>query len=83
MVRFKNTVQGGELEKINTGTINKNNNDHGLSFDGKMLAMSHHREGLPGGGSTVYIVPIEGGTPKQITEATPSYCMDGRRTTRK
>lgn len=70
---YKIPVEGGDLEKINTGTINKNNNDHGISFDGKMLAMSHHREGLPGGGSTVYVVPIEGGTPRQITDATPSY----------
>jgi TolB protein len=70
---YKIPVEGGELEKINTGDANRNNNDHGISFDGKMLALSHHRSGLPGGGSTVYVVPIEGGTPKQITEATPSY----------
>jgi len=70
---YKIPVEGGDLEKINTGSINRNNNDHGISFDGKTLAMSHHREGLPGGGSTVYIVPLEGGTPKQITENTPSY----------
>ena len=66
---YRIPVEGGELEKINTGTANRNNNDHGISFDGKMLALSHHREGLPGGGSTVYVVPIEGGTPKQVTEA--------------
>jgi TolB protein len=70
---YKIPVEGGQLEKINTGTANRNNNDHGISFDGKMLALSHHREGLPGGGSTVYVVPIEGGTPKQVTELTPSY----------
>jgi TolB protein len=28
---------------------------------------------LPGGGSTVYVLPITGGTPKLITEKTPSY----------
>jgi Tol biopolymer transport system component len=38
-----------------------------------MLAISHHRDGLPGGGSTVYVLPIGGGTPKQVTEKTPSY----------
>lgn len=70
---YKIPVAGGELEKINTGVATRNNNDHGISFDGKMLALSHHREGLPGGGSTVYIVPITGGEPKQITEKTPSY----------
>lgn len=70
---YKIPVEGGAIEKLNTGFANRNNNDHGISFDGKMLAISHHRDGLPGGGSTVYILPIEGGTPKLITEKTPSY----------
>jgi len=70
---FKIPVDGGTPEKINTGTADRNNNDHGISFDGKMLAISSHRQGLTGGGSTIYVLPIGGGTPKQITEGTPSY----------
>ncbi len=70
---FKIPVEGGELEKLNTDFANRNNNDHGISFDGKMLAISHQREGLPGGGSTVYVLPLTGGTPKLLTEKTPSY----------
>ncbi|HMJ70863.1 MAG TPA: hypothetical protein VK508_18300 [Cyclobacteriaceae bacterium] len=70
---FKIPVEGGTPEKLNTGTVDRNNNDHGISFDGKLLAISSGRQGLPGGGSTVYVLPIGGGTPKQITEATPSY----------
>jgi Tol biopolymer transport system component len=70
---FKIPVEGGTPEKLNTGNADRNNNDHGISFDGKLLAISSHRQGLPGGGSTVYVLPIGGGTPKQITEATPSY----------
>jgi Tol biopolymer transport system component len=70
---FTIPVEGGTPEKFNTGFANRNNNDHGVSFDGKMLAISHHRDGLPGGGSTVYVLPIGGGTPKQVTEKTPSY----------
>jgi TolB protein len=70
---YKIPVEGGELEKLNTGFANKNNNDHGISFDGKLLAISHQRDGLPGGGSTVYVLPLEGGTPQMITENTPSY----------
>lgn len=66
-------VTGGTPEKLNTGFANRNNNDHGISFDGKMLAISHHRDGLSGGGSTVYVLPLQGGTPKQVTELTPSY----------
>lgn len=70
---YKIPVDGGELEKLNTGFANNNNNDHGISFDGKKLAISHHRAGLNGGGSTVYVLPLEGGTPQLITEETPSY----------
>jgi Tol biopolymer transport system component len=70
---YKIPVEGGELEKLNTDFANRNNNDHGISFDGKQLAISHHRDGLPGGGSTVYVLPLSGGTPKMITENTPSY----------
>ena len=66
-------VGGGELEQLNTGFANRNNNDHGISFDGKLLAISHHREGMNGGGSTVYVLPLEGGTPQLVTEETPSY----------
>lgn len=66
-------IEGGTPEKLNTGDLNRNNNDHGISFDGKLLAISHHRQGLPGGGSTVYTLPITGGTPKIVSENTPSY----------
>ncbi len=70
---YKIPIEGGELEKLNTDFANRNNNDHGISFDGKMLAISHHREGMPGNGSTVYVLPLTGGTPKLVTEKTPSY----------
>ena len=66
-------VEGGEPEKLNTGFADHNNNDHGISFDGKMLAISHHRRELAGGGSTVYTLPLTGGTPTLLTEKTPSY----------
>ncbi|MBW8330778.1 MAG: biopolymer transporter TolR [Prolixibacteraceae bacterium] len=70
---YKIPVEGGEIEKLNTGFADRNNNDHGISFDGKLLAISHHRQGMPGGGSTVYVLPLEGGTPQMVTEHTPSY----------
>ena len=49
---IKYPLQVEALEKLNTDFANRNNNDHGISFNGKMLAISHHRDGLPGGGST-------------------------------
>jgi Tol biopolymer transport system component len=70
---YKIPVSGGGLEKLNTGSLDRLNNDHGISFDGKLLAISHSRQGLKGGGSTVYVLPLEGGDPKLITEGTPSY----------
>ncbi|HEY4288959.1 MAG TPA: biopolymer transporter TolR [Puia sp.] len=56
---------------INTGGVTSNNNDHVISFDGKMLGLSNFVKDL--GGSIIYTVPIEGGTPKQITPKGPSY----------
>ena len=70
---FTIPVAGGTSEKLNTGDINGNNNDHGISFDGKMLAISSFVPNKPGGGSTIYVLPITGGIPKQVTTFTPSY----------
>ena len=70
---FTIPVEGGKPEQLNTGSANKINNDHGISFDGKTLAISNSREGMPGGGSSIYILPLSGGEPKLLTEQTPSY----------
>ena len=61
-------------EKINTGEVVNINNDHGLSFDGKMLAISSTAK-LPDGhsGSMVYTVSVKGGIPSAITQKVPSY----------
>ena len=56
---------------INTGNVKLNNNDHVISFDGKMLGLSSSVKDL--GGSIIYTVPITGGTPKQVTPKGPSY----------
>jgi Tol biopolymer transport system component len=66
-------IEGGTPEKLNTGTAIRNNNDHVISFDGKMLGLSSHRDGMSGNGSTVYYLPIGGGTPVLVTDSTPSY----------
>lgn len=70
---FRIPVGGGTPVKINTGEADRNNNDHVISFDGKWLGISHHRNGLPGGGSTVYYLPLAGGMPLMVTDSTPSY----------
>lgn len=56
---------------LNTGDVKNNNNDHVLSFDGKMLGLSSGVKEL--GGSIIYTVPATGGNPKQITPQGPSY----------
>lgn len=57
--------------QVNTGSITKNNNDHVISFDGKMLGLSSNVK--ESGGSVIYTVPIAGGSPEQITPKGPSY----------
>ncbi|PSR52144.1 biopolymer transporter TolR [Adhaeribacter arboris] len=59
-------------QALNTDYVKKNNNDHVLSFDGKMLGLSSSGDD-PKQGSQVYTVPITGGKPKLITPTGPSY----------
>lgn len=61
----------GTPKEINTGVANKNNNDHVISFDGKMLAVSSGNGEK--GASVGFTVPIGGGEAKQITPTGPSY----------
>jgi len=56
---------------IDSGFAIRNNNDHVLSFDGRMLAISDQSQDE--GRSTVYTLPTTGGTPRRITPLTPSY----------
>ena len=66
-------LSGGTPTMLNTGAAKRNNNDHVISFDGKWLAISSHRDSMPGGGSTIYYLPLTGGEPKLVTDSTPSY----------
>ncbi len=58
-------------EKIDTAFANRCNNDHGISPDGKWLAISDQSQ--DDHKSSVYLLPITGGTPKRITKLSPSY----------
>jgi TolB protein len=55
---------------INTGNVKSNNNDHVVSFDGKMICLSSTVQTV--GGSIIYTVPVAGGTLKQIIPKVPS-----------
>lgn len=65
---------GGEPSVIDTGPYRKNNNDHGLSPDGTLLAISDQSQ--PDDHSRIYVLPA-GGSPEPRLVAghpsTPSY----------
>lgn len=72
-------VVGGTPEILNTAPEDGLNNDHGISPDGTMLAISDNSQPTksPTGEDThdslVYVLPISGGTPRRITKNSPSY----------
>ena len=57
---------------LDTGFATANNNDHVLSFDGTLLAISHHSRD-DNNRSVIYTLPSTGGTPKRVTANSPSY----------
>jgi TolB protein len=57
-------VTGGEPEPVPTGKVTGINNDHGISPDGRLLAIS---------AGPIYVLPAAGGEPRRVTEKTPSY----------
>jgi hypothetical protein len=64
-------ADGGSPTTIDTGFANRCNNDHGISPDAQWLAISDSSQ--PDSQSSVYIVPIAGGTPRRVTQDSPSY----------
>ncbi len=64
-------VTGGEPKVIDTGFAIRCNNDHGLSPDGKEIAISDQSQSDRK--SRIYILPSGGGTPRQVTPLAPSY----------
>lgn len=56
-------------QPLDTGSAVRCNNDHGLSPDGRWLAVSHS----PQGQSLVYVLPAGGGPPRLVTPLGPSY----------
>ena len=69
---FRFDLATGEPAPLNTDFAIHNNNDHVLSFDGKMIGISHHTES-DANKSIVYVLPSTGGKPKRITAQGHSY----------
>ena len=65
------SVEGGLPQLLDTGEAKKCNNDHGISPDGKFLAVSsqHNSDSK----SRIYVLPITGGQARLVTPNAPSY----------
>jgi hypothetical protein len=64
-------VTGGSPQVLDTGIATLCNNDHLISPDGTRLGISDNSQ--QNHQSLVYIVPIGGGTPRRVTQGSPSY----------
>ena len=69
---YRFDLASGSAAAINTGSATRNNNDHVLSFDGRMLGISNH-SAADSDASIVYVLPASGGTPRRLTARGPSY----------
>lgn len=63
------------ITQVDTGACDRCNNDHVLSADGTMLAISSSVSSEVTGGfeSNVYVLPMGGGTPRRVTKKSPSF----------
>jgi hypothetical protein len=68
---FRVPVTGGTPVPIDTGFATRCNNDHGISPDGTLLAISDQSQGRRQ--SLIYTLPITGGTPALVTPTGRSY----------
>jgi TolB protein len=68
---YRLTLNGTQPVVVPTGAQDRCNNDHGISPDGQSIAISDSSGSS--GKSSIYIVPIGGGIPRPVTQASPSY----------
>jgi Tol biopolymer transport system component len=68
---FRYDLVSGTASKVCSGFVNACNNDHVLSPDGKILAVSHRT--VEDGLSRIYTLPLEGGYPVLVTPIAPSF----------
>lgn len=66
---FNYELESGDITQLNTGFAKNHNNDHVLSFDGRLLGISNHNED-DDWNSTIYVLPAEGSD--ELTQATQS-----------
>ena len=65
---YNYNLSDNSISALNTGFAINNNNDHVLSFDGKLLGISNHNP-KDGGSSALYYLPVEGDSiPVMVTK---------------
>ncbi len=67
---YRVPLGGGDMVEVETGELRHLNNDHGLSPDGALMAVS---ENVPGRGSVIYTLPAGGGVPVRVTDEPGAY----------
>ena len=72
---YRYTIDKDEIERVDTGDCVRCNNDHVPSPDNQLLAVSCMPSELAGGvyESHIYVLPMAGGTPKDLTGPGLSY----------
>ena len=68
---YRLALDGGAPVRIDTGSLNRLNNDHGISPGGTLLAVSDQSQ--PDGKSRIFVLPIDGRVSRLVTEEGPSY----------
>lgn len=69
-------ISQNSMEVLYTGSAIACNNDHGVSPDGKWLVVSSNDKEDPSPKSyksAIFILPMEGGAPRKVTDQVPSY----------
>ncbi len=67
---FRVALSGGEMVPVETAGLSHLNNDHGLSPDGRMLAVS---DNIKGRGSVIYTLDAGGGAVTRVTDDPGAY----------
>ncbi len=67
---FRVPIAGGEMEPVRIEGLSHLNNDHGLSPNGRMLAVS---ENIKGRGSVIFTLDADGGVTTRVTDEPGAY----------
>lgn len=70
---FRYSISADAVAKVDIGSLSKCNNDHVVSADDQMIGFSCDPNEDEGWASHIYMMPLAGGTPRQVTQLSPSF----------